>query len=930
MWASPPPAQNINGVRYNSTYFTVDGGENLDNGSNSNGIIEPSMDAIAEIRILTSSYSAEFGGRLGSSVIVVTKSGTKDFHGTAFEFVRNNAFDARSFFATTVPALHFNDFGWTIGGPVIIPGTSFNKSRSKLFFFNSEEWKYPHEGVANVGTVPTALVRSGNFQGSSLAAPKDPANGAPFPNAMIPANRFSVNGPKLLSPYPLPNFNGPGGNYSYNGVSWNDTREDLIRIDYYMNSKNQLMYRWTGDTWQIWNAVQGTTVGFVPGSRNRPGYSTVLSLNTIFNPTTLNYAGFSVMDNHIQGIPNDSLVSRAALGLTYPQVFSPHNYSAGPAVNIAGFTGYTPGDFIKNLNTTFKANDDLTKIVGTHSLKFGAEVIHSRKDQNNSGGNEYGTVTFNTSAAATSGNAIADALLGNFYTYTEGQTDLWWWSHYSSFEFYAQDSWRVNKRLTLEYGVRYNYIEHTTNALGTWTTFLPSLFNPANAPVVSPKDGSLTTAGNPYNGISLCGSGFPSAAQGRVPQASNSALSSLFTGLPDTCVPTPKNNWGPRLGFAFNPTSDGKTAIRGGLGVFYDVIETDEYANTSANPPFSTSASIYNGNIDNPAGATFRSFPPNLVGLDKTLPNPRVLTYNVDVQRELPGNVILSVGYVGTLGRHLLRRLNINQLPVGALDLAANKGVNANALVPHQGYGSINMIETGDDSNYNALQVTATKRYSKGLSFGVSYTFSKTLDTTQGTTAVPQNSYNAGPDYGLSSISRKNVLNFNYVYELPWFRKAQNAGLQYILGGWELSGVTAFQSGAPNSITVPSDIAGIGATSTRASLTGNPNLAAGDRTLSQWFNTSVVLSPSQMTLGQFGTSGRNILTGPGFSQWDISLLKNFQITEKKRFQFRAETFNTFNHPSFTSIGTSLTASNFGQVTAAGPGRNLEFGLKFLF
>jgi len=930
-------SENINGVRYNSTYFTVDGGENLDNGSNSNAIVAPSMDAIAEIRILTSSYNPEFGGRLGSSVNVVTKSGTKDFHGTLFEFVRNDTFDARSFFSASVPFLRFNDFGWTFGGPVLFPHTSFTKSRNKLFFFAAQEWKYTHEGTTYVDVVPTASERSGNFQGSSLTAPKDPTTGQPFPNAIVPSSRFSVNGPKLLSPYPLPNFVAPGGNYSFTGVNQTNTREDLIRGDYYINSKNQLMYRWTHDTWGIYNAVQGGNLGIVPGTRNRPGYSTVLSLNTVFTPTLLNYAGFSVMDNHIHGIPNDALTSRAALGLTYPEVFSPHNYDVGPVVNLAGFTGYTQGDFIKNLNTTFKANDDIIKIVGSHSLKFGAEVIHSRKDQNNSGGNEYGTVTFNTSSSLTSGNAVADALLGNFYTYTEGQTDLWWWSHYSSFEFYAQDSWRVNSRLTLDYGVRYNYIEHTNNALGTWTMFIPALFNPANAPKVSPSDGSLTTTGNPYNGISLCGSGFPSAAQGRVPQASNSALTSLFTGLPATCVPNPKNNWGPRLGFAYNVTGDGKTAIRGGFGVFYDVIETDEYSKTSANPPFSTSATIYNGNIDNPGGATFRSFPPSLGALDSTLPNPTVMTYNVDVQRELPSNVILSVGYVGTLGRHLLRTLNINQLAVGTLKLAANKGINANALVPYQGYGAINMIETADDSNYNALQVSATKRYSKGLSFGVSYAFSKTLDTSPGQGTTPQNSYNAGPDYGLSSINRKNLLNFNYVYELPWFRKAQNAGVRYILGGWELSGITAFQSGAPNSLTVSSDIAGIGASSTRASVTGNPNLAAGNRTLSQWFNTAVVLNPSLMTLGQFGNSGRDILIGPGFSQWDISLLKNFPIKEKSRFQFRAESFNTFNHPSFTGINTTVAfnsagnpTSGFGGVNAAGPGRNMEFGLKFLF
>jgi len=931
-------AQNINGVRYNSTYFAVDGAENLDNGANSNAIIAPSMDAIAEIRILTSSYSAEFGGRSGSMVNVVTKNGTRDFHGSLFEFVRNDMFDARSFFAAAVPPLRFNDFGWTLGGPAIFPLTSFNKGRNKLFFFTSQEWKYIHEGTTNVGVVPTALERQGNFQGSSLAVPVDPTTKAPFPNAIVLASRWSANGPRLLAPYPAPNFGGPGGNYSVSAANRSDTREDLIRADYYINSKNQLMYRWTHDTWAIWNAFQGTTLGFVPGARPRPGYSTMLALNTTLTPTVLNYASFSLMHNQIHAQPDDLLVTRSALGLTYPEVFSPHQFSVVPVVNLAGFTGYNPGDFIRNANLTLKTNDDVSRIAGPHSLKFGVEVIHSGKNQNNSGGNEYGTVTFNTSAALTTKNVTADALLGNFYTYTEGQNDLWWWSRYMSYEFYAQDSWRTSHRLTLEYGIRYNYIGHTSNALGTWTNFLPARFNAGNAPAVSSSDGSLAAGGgNPYNGISLCGSGFPKAAQGRVPQASNSALSSLFAGLPDTCVPNPKNNWGPRLGFAYNLTGDGKTAIRGGFGIFYDVIETDEYRPTSSNPPFSNSATIYNGNIDNPGGATFRSFPPSLGALDSALPNPRVTTYNLDVQRELPNNVIVSVGYVGTLGRHLLRTLNINQLPVGTLTLAQNKGINANALVPYRGYGGINLIETADNSNYNALQVSATKRASRGLSLGVSYAFSKTLDTTAGTTNIPQNSYDARPDHGLSAINRKDILTFNYVYELPWLRQGGNRLARYILGGWDLSGLSAFQSGAPNSVTVPSDIAGIGASSTRATVSGDPNLAPGARTLSQWFNTAAFLNPSLMTPGQFGNSGRNILTGPGFSQWDVSLLKNFAVTEKSRLQFRFETFNVFNHASFTGINTTVRfdskgnpASGFGAVNAAGPGRMLEFGLKFLF
>ena len=230
-------AQRVNGVRTNSVYFMVDGTDNMDNGANSNAITNPNIDAIGEIKILTSSYSAEFGGRAGAIMNVVMKSGTRDFHGSLFEFVRNDSFDARSFFSLSKPPLRFNNFGWTLGGPLYIPG-KWNKGRDKWFFFAGQEWKYNHQGVAQVSTVPTAAERAGDFGASSLAAPNDPLNGQPFPNRIVPPSRFSVNGPPLLKPYPLPNFSGPGGNYSINGVNRTDTREDLLKVDYLLSAKH--------------------------------------------------------------------------------------------------------------------------------------------------------------------------------------------------------------------------------------------------------------------------------------------------------------------------------------------------------------------------------------------------------------------------------------------------------------------------------------------------------------------------------------------------------------------------------------------------------------------------------------------------------------------------------------------------------------------
>src|SRR5262249_45904738 len=352
-------------------------------------------------------------------------------------------------------------------------------------------------------------------------------------------------------------------------------------------------------------------------------------------------------------------------------------------------------------------------------------------------------------------------------------------------------------------------------------------------------------------------------------------------------------------------------------------------------------ASIFNGSIDNPGGGTNNASPPTVALWPLRIKDPSILNWNLGVQQQTWRNIVVEVNYVGNLVRHLQRTLNANQLFLGTL-LGANSAINPNALRPYLGYANITAFDNGDNSNYNALQVAANRRIvSRGVSFGVSYSFSKTIDTSGGGSngiSSPQNSYSANADRGLSDIHRKNVLNFNYIYNLPFFAKHSNALVRNTIGGWEVAGVTSFQSGAPFNVTVPRDIAAIGASSTRASATANPNLPAGERTLARWFNASAFLLPAQMTPGQFGNIGRNILIGPGFQTWDLSLIKNAAFfAEKMRLQFRAEAFNIFNHTNFSSIGTSATFSasgapsgTFGAVTGSGPGRTLEFGLKFSF
>jgi hypothetical protein len=440
--------------------------------------------------------------------------------------------------------------------------------------------------------------------------------------------------------------------------------------------------------------------------------------------------------------------------------------------------------------------------------------------------------------------------------------------------------------------------------------------------------------GDPYNGLVLFGSSFPDKANGRIPAASDASLKRLFVGLSRGAYDNNLRDIGPRFGFAYDPMGTGRTAVRGGFGIFYDRVPTNVLINPSGNPPFNVTSSIFDGNIDNPTGGTARAFPSNLSMLPRHLATPSVISYNLGVQQQLPFSVILDVGYVGNLARHLARTVNINQLPVGTRLNAPNSGINVNALRPYPGYASINERDQGDNSNYNALQITASRRMGSGFSITGNYTFSRALDTSSGT---PQDSYNARVDYGLSSVHRAHLLNVNYIYDIPFFAKARKPIVRHALGGWELAGVTTYQSGAPNTVTALVDSARIGSASTRAELIGNPKLDASERTLARWFNTEAFLAPEKMIGGRFGNSGRNILIGPGFSQWDASVMKNFNLTEKARLQFRAESFNFLNHPSFTGIDTTVRfdsaghpAQTYGAVTGAGPARVLEFGMKLLF
>jgi hypothetical protein len=923
--------QAINGVRTGSIYFLVDGADNMDNGANTNAITSPGLDTIEEVKVLTAGYAAEFGGRSGALINVVTKGGTRQFRGSAYEFLRNDRFDARSFFDQAAPApLDFNNAGYTIGGP--IAGRS--RENSKLFFFFGQDWKKNHQGVSNVSTVPTLAERAGDFRASSLPAPRDPLTGQPFLDRVIPGPRISANGRALLSAYPAPNFGGPGGNYLNTGTNETDSREEVVRIDYVLSARTQVTYRYTHNDVQIFNPFQGGNIGIVPGTRPRPGWTTVGSLQQTLSNTLLNSVTLSATKNNIQAGPQNAVLGRSALGVSYPEVYPSNRFGTGPDVTLTGFSGYNAGDYIRNRNLTFQVRDDLTKVRGPHALKFGTQITYSEKDQNTRP-RENGVVTFATSARNSTGNVVADALLGNFQNYTEGEQDQEWRARFWQYEFYAQDNWRVTPKLTLDVGVRYNIMAPLYSALNNFSTFDLKRYDPANAPRVLASDGSLVPGtGTATNGIVIFGDGFPEEARGLIPAAGDPAAMALFAGRPRGGVATEYGDVGPRVGFSYNVFGHNRIAIRGGFGIFYDRVRTDFLSASAANPPFDRSANIFDGNIDSPTGGTQRAFPPNIAGIRDRLPTPRNTSFNVGVQQELLRGTILHLNYVGTLGDHLTRTVNINQLRPGTRLNPPASATNVNALRPYPGYSNIIITENEDESTYHSLQVSVTRRLQAGLELGANYTLSRTRDTTSGT---PQDVYNIAADYGLASIHRAHNFNGHFIWRLPFFHEASSSLVRSALGGWDITGVVVYQSGAPFTVTAPVDSARIGVNSTRATLIGDPALPSGERTPQRWFNTGAFLNPALMTPGEFGSSSRNVLIGPSFSRVDLGILKGFRIAGRLNLQLRADAFNAFNTVSFTGLNTTVRfdaagnpAGGYGQVTSAAPGRVLEFGVRLTF
>jgi len=918
----------FNGLGQGYSGWLVDGAQNTDVGNQNSLSTYPAMEAIGEFKILSSNYSAEYGTTGGANVLAVTRSGSKEFHGSVYEFVRNDVFDARNFFEPTRSPLRYNNFGYTLGGPFFIPG-KYNTAKDKDFFFWSQEWRRIRRGTNVRAQTPTEAMRGGDF--SELLDPNnpftgrtvqifDPANGMPFTGNRIPEGRINTTARALLDQvFPLPNSSGQALNYVASPSVPTNFRQELIRGDHHFNERVSIMARYIQDTFDdtpvttLWTGSSFPTVNATIAS---PGKNLITKLTHAISPKTLNEFNFNVAANKL-AIGLNGPAARAS-GVSIAEIFPENREGRIPNLDFTegGWGDISTGSWPwRNKNQVYTWSDTLGHVVGSHSLKLGGQYQWQIKDQDAFGPTQ-GNFTFNGLFTGTTigtnrvpGSAIADFLLGMPNSYSELDIQRTGRYRYSQIEAFFQDDWKVSPRLTVNLGVRWFAIPHIFERDNSVTTFVPEQWSASRAPTVNP-DGTIV----PGSG-DILGNGIVQAGD----------------GIPKGMVKNYWNTFAPRFGFAWNPQGDGKTVIRGGYGIGYYRVEGNDIYDFVNNPPFARTVNITNPPLNNPGGgAAAPPTPVSLFNYNFEYKVPMAQTYSLSIQRELFKDTGLEVAYVGSRGTHLDHARNINQpLRVGGFDFDPRLNTNAisiEALRPYLGWSTIRQSENTGSSTYHSLQVNFDKRFSGGFKFQTAYTFSRGIgdvfdNAGRSVTAQPQDAYNMRAERGLLGFDRPHSLSINYIYELPFF-KGRHGAVGRIFGGWEVSGITTVSSGPAAS---PGISTGSNGLATRPNLVGSQ--LEGAKTAEQWFNTAAFAAPAP---GFFGNAGRNIIREPGTHKWDMSFFKNNRLTERVNLQFRAEFFNIFNHTNFNNINTTLGDAAFGQVTSARDPRIVQFGLKLGF
>lgn len=967
-----------NGNRGNQNNFTLDGVTNVDTGSNGGTLATTNIDMIAEMKVITNSQPAEFGRSSGAQIEVVTKSGTKDFHGTGYFFHRHEDLNANSW-RNNVDGrkkdyYRYNTEGFNVGGPAYIPG-KFNRNRDKLFFFVGIEWQgqLVPQGLHNV-TVPTALERQGDFSqthdgGGAPVTILDPANGKlPFPGNVIPKNRLNPDGVKILNWYPQPNALGIDPQYNYQTSDSNQypRREDIYRGDYNINEKWKVYGRYirthdeTSMAYGQWNASYN--IPFGPMSFGAPGWSYVTNVTTIINPTLTNEFVFGSSRNDLHISPITDAFNASKVGVSYTMPFPDadklklvQNWNFGGVPN-APTTNFAGTPFL-NFNHTYDITDSVAKVFNSHTIKGGIYLHKSLKDQT-AFTSVNGIINFDRDAnnPLDTNWAFSNALLGNYDTLQQsnqvlnGQYRSW------NVEWYLQDNWRVTSKLTLDYGMRFYWVQPQYDAALQTSSWNKALYNTANTAVL--RTAALDSKGNRVSVNPLTGELGPAALIGSIVNNGKGFVNGVYAngmgqagknGYPKGLMDDRGIQYAPRLGLAYQ--INGKTVVRAGAGIFYDRLQGNPVFDMLPNPPSTIIPKFYYGNLGSiPPASAGTFFPAGVVGFDKFGNIPTTYNWNLTIQREMPMSVLLDIGYVGSSSNHNLYRVNQNAIPLGAAWLPQNQdplvaspkfdGTTSNQpnfYRPFLGYTNTTDYGFGANSNYHSLQVGAHRRFGQ-MTFDVAYTWSKVMGTANddGVNVNPFNSRAA--DYGPLFYDRTHLLVFNYVYNLPSPVKS-SAGVGKVAGlvtnHWQLSGITTFMTGQPDNLSFSiSNLGNLNERYTgspdvgpRIRFTGSPSYPKG---IYQWMDASVLALPALKGSAGFDSAPRNIRR-PGDEDWDISIFKNIPLwREAAHLQLRVEMFNAFNHPRFNDFNRSAQFNQAGQLintpsALGGTGGRFGFG-----
>jgi len=1009
---------NINGERGGKANLTIDGTTNIDTGSNGTQHIALSLDNIAEFKLLTSNYQAEYGRSSGGEIQIVTKSGTSEFHGTGYYFHRHEQFNANSYFnnangfRTNLPGVlnnprnfyRYNQQGYNIGGPIYLPKKIFGplgseKVKEKLFFFWSQEWQeqlVPQS--ARQSRVPTALEAAGNFSqtkdgnGAAIFI-RDPLKSgncnatdqtACFPGNIIPANRINSNGTAILNLFrrfenaPL---GGSDNAFRYNhnsqlSVSY-PRKENSIRLDYNLSETTRAYIRYTRDADQ---QIMPYGLGWTGGNnqipfdnlifKQAPAWNGTINVTSALSPTLTNEFIFGASQNNLTLDPSvANAASYSGIGFNFALPFAGYpasqwfNITFGGVTNqnFGGTTGYSQYPY-KNSNTTFDIYDNVSKVFGTHTLKAGFYYQRSRKDQ---AAGDSASIAFsnNVNNPNNTGHPYANALLGEFDTFREPNIGIFQGQYRSTnIEWYLQDNWKVNSKLTLDYGMRFSLIYPQYDARQQDYYFVPEKFDASKAVRLYKPTcvaGTFASGGcssanqrafDPANPNTL----LPAYLVNRIVPGSGNPFNGMV-GSKDGYYPggikSRPVQFGPAFGFAYDVFGTKKTVVRGGFRIAYDRVQGNELAFAAVGqPPLFFNPTFNFGNLSTVGQNTGQIAlgTSSVIAADPSGKIPSTMSFSFGIQQDLGWNTVLSVSYVGTLSRHQQELLNLNYSPYGELftKAAQDPAKYANGIVPDEepglpqiykdagvkftgqfalaadflkkypGYQTVGLRTFGGSSNYHSLQTTLSKRLGKSVNLGMAYTYSKAMGTANAYGDFINPVCSRCADYRRLAFDRTHIAVINYDWRVPGLNKS-NWLVKGVTNGWQITGITQFISGQPedvsagiNNINTNQRLGGSWTEASRGFFTADPNAS---KTADKYFNWEAIRLPSiAEALAAKGAYPRNFLSRPGINVTDLSLFKNFGLggEGKRSIQLRVEAFNIFNHAQFSDMNRGVTWNNF--------------------